>query len=116
MQKTSFQGVSVEEAKRVVFSSSSLVGEVDIDKSVVSKRGLEINGKTAAGKNIEVEVDKPLGLTLGQKQGGGVVITVSQSVHHHLYHHTILPAIFMTSNNILILIVSLHYITLHLLR
>ena len=42
------------------------------------RRGLEITAKTAgAAKNIEVEVDKPLGLTLGQKSGGGVVITVS---------------------------------------
>ena len=32
---------------------------------------------TGASKTIEVEVDKPLGLTLGQKKGGGVVITVS---------------------------------------
>lgn len=42
------------------------------------RRGLQITARTAgAAKNIEVEVDKPLGLTLGQKQGGGVVITVS---------------------------------------
>ena len=33
--------------------------------------------KIGVSKTIEVEVDKPLGLTLGQKQGGGVVITVS---------------------------------------
>lgn len=40
------------------------------------RRGLEISARTAgAAKNIEVEVDKPLGLTLGQKPGGGVVIT-----------------------------------------
>ncbi|KAF3782603.1 hypothetical protein EJ110_NYTH33850 [Nymphaea thermarum] len=39
--------------------------------------GLEVRARTAgASKNIEVEVDKPLGLTLGQKPGGGVVITV----------------------------------------
>jgi hypothetical protein len=35
-----------------------------------------VNARTAS-KNIEVEVDKPLGLVLGQKPGGGVVITVS---------------------------------------
>lgn len=42
-------------------------------------KGLQIRvAKTAgASKTIEVEVDKPLGLTLGQKSGGGVVITVS---------------------------------------
>ena len=44
------------------------------------KRGLEVNARTAgASKNIEVEVDKPLGLTLGQKPNGGVVITVSSA-------------------------------------
>lgn len=42
------------------------------------RKGLEITAKTAgASKTIEVDVDKPLGLTLGQKSGGGVVITVS---------------------------------------
>ena len=40
-------------------------------------RRFEVKARTAASKTIEVEVDKPLGLTLGQKQGGGVVITVS---------------------------------------
>lgn len=40
------------------------------------KRGLEVRAKAAgAAKTIEVEVEKPLGLTLGQKPGGGVVIT-----------------------------------------
>ncbi|KAK6936573.1 hypothetical protein RJ641_033603 [Dillenia turbinata] len=40
------------------------------------KGGLVITARTAgASKQIEVEVDKPLGLTLGQKPGGGVVIT-----------------------------------------
>lgn len=43
-------------------------------------RRFEIKARTAASKTIEVEVDKPLGLTLGQKQGGGVVITVSSSL------------------------------------
>nr|VDD33515.1 unnamed protein product [Brassica oleracea] len=38
-------------------------------------RRFEVKARTAASKTIEVEVDKPLGLTLGQKQGGGVVIT-----------------------------------------
>lgn len=40
-------------------------------------RRFEIKARAAASKTIEVEVDKPLGLTLGQKPGGGVVITVS---------------------------------------
>ena len=39
---------------------------------------VQITARTAgASKSIEVEVDKPLGLTLGQKSGGGVIITVS---------------------------------------
>uniref|UniRef100_A0A2P2K563 Uncharacterized protein MANES_08G164800 n=1 Tax=Rhizophora mucronata TaxID=61149 RepID=A0A2P2K563_RHIMU len=43
-------------------------------------RGLQITARTAgAAKNIEVEVDKPLGLTLGQKSGGGVVITAVEA-------------------------------------
>ena len=44
-----------------------------------SRRGLQIRAAKTAGasKTVEVEVDKPLGLTLGQKPGGGVVITVS---------------------------------------
>ncbi|KAK6155432.1 hypothetical protein DH2020_009680 [Rehmannia glutinosa] len=73
-QKTSFQGLSLQDAKRVVFNS--LVAESVSSFGSVRKRGLEITARTAAAKNIEVEVDKPLGLTLGQKQGGGVVITV----------------------------------------
>lgn len=41
------------------------------------RRLLQVNARSTAAKNIEVEVDKPLGLALGQKPGGGVVITVS---------------------------------------
>ncbi|XP_031255445.1 uncharacterized protein LOC116113426 [Pistacia vera] len=72
-QKTAFQGVSLQEAKRGV---SDLF--IAARKSSLSNesRGLEIAARTAgASKTIEVEVDKPLGLTLGQKSGGGVVIT-----------------------------------------
>uniref|UniRef100_A0A0D9X4P9 Rubredoxin-like domain-containing protein n=1 Tax=Leersia perrieri TaxID=77586 RepID=A0A0D9X4P9_9ORYZ len=44
------------------------------------RRVMQVNARTAgAAKNIEVEVDKPLGLTLGQKTGGGVVITAVDS-------------------------------------
>lgn len=40
------------------------------------RRGLEVTSKTSgASKTVEAEVDKPLGLTLGQKPGVGVVIT-----------------------------------------
>lgn len=50
------------------------------------RRGLEITARTAgASKSIEAEVDKPLGLTLGQKSGGGVVITVSSSENYSSY-------------------------------
>lgn len=71
-QKTNFHGLSLQHAKRVIFSS--LVAE---RKSNLTRfrRGFEITAKAAgAAKTIEVEVDKPLGLTLGQKPGGGVVI------------------------------------------
>lgn len=48
--------------------------------AVGGRRGLVVRAKTAgASKNIEVDVDKPLGLTLGQKPGGGVVITAVDS-------------------------------------
>lgn len=63
----------MQDAKRVIFTSFA----AERNKNLTSvKRGLEVRAKTAgAAKTIEVEVDKPLGLTLGQKSGGGVVIT-----------------------------------------
>lgn len=65
----------MQDAKRVLFNP--LVAERK-NTSTTVKRGLEISARTSgASKSIEVEVDKPLGLTLGQKSGGGVVITVS---------------------------------------
>lgn len=67
----------MQEAKRAVFNSLVLEGISTSSVRSVRKRGLEINARTGTVKNIEVEVDKPLGLTLGQKKGGGVVITVS---------------------------------------
>lgn len=70
MQKTAFYGLSLRERKRVSVESWKNRGNG-------IRRGFEITARTAgASKNIEVEVDKPLGLTLGQKPGGGVVITV----------------------------------------
>uniref|UniRef100_A0A5B7BKN3 Rubredoxin family protein n=1 Tax=Davidia involucrata TaxID=16924 RepID=A0A5B7BKN3_DAVIN len=73
IQKTTFQGLSLQDAKRGV--SNSFIADKNNSFSIV-KRGLEITARTAGvSKNIEVEVDKPLGLTLGQKPGGGVVIT-----------------------------------------
>ncbi|XP_004235309.1 protein MET1, chloroplastic [Solanum lycopersicum] len=75
-QRTSFQGLSLQEAKRGV--SNTFLG-AESKRNATSNggsRGLEITArKAAAAKNIEVEVDKPLGLTLGPKQGGGVLIT-----------------------------------------
>ncbi|KAJ1390865.1 Rubredoxin-like domain [Sesbania bispinosa] len=72
-QKTSLQGLSLHEAKRGV--SDSFLGE-NKNGSSIARRRLEITARTAgASKTIEAEVDKPLGLTLGQKPGGGVVIT-----------------------------------------
>ncbi|XP_028792374.1 uncharacterized protein LOC114748183 [Neltuma alba] len=73
-QKTSFQGLSLREDKR--FVSDSFFGVENTKGSAIARRGLEIAARAAgAAKTIEVEVDKPLGLTLGQKSGGGVVIT-----------------------------------------
>ncbi|XP_057971707.1 protein MET1, chloroplastic [Malania oleifera] len=74
IQKTSFQGLSLQDAKRG-FSNSFIAEKKNTDLTL-SRRVLEITARTAgASKSIEVEVDKPLGLTLGQKSGGGVVIT-----------------------------------------
>eukprot|EP00262_Sarcandra_glabra_P015738 TRINITY_DN491_c0_g1_i1.p1 TRINITY_DN491_c0_g1~~TRINITY_DN491_c0_g1_i1.p1 ORF type:complete len:310 (-),score=48.32 TRINITY_DN491_c0_g1_i1:307-1122(-) len=73
-QKTAFQGLSLPDAKRV-----SSIGELKRSgerTSGVRRGGLEIRARTAkTSKSIEVEVDKPLGLTLGQKPAGGVIIT-----------------------------------------
>lgn len=72
-QKTTFQGLSLQEAKRGV--SDSFIAENRSSFPNVRK-GLQITARTAgASKTIEAEVDKPLGLTLGQKPGGGVTIT-----------------------------------------
>ncbi|KAL3653784.1 hypothetical protein CASFOL_003465 [Castilleja foliolosa] len=77
-QKTSFQGLSLQDAKRVFFNS--LVAESINNRSLIRKRGLEITARTAgAGKSIEVDVDKPLGLTLGQKKNGVVIITAVEN-------------------------------------
>jgi hypothetical protein len=76
LQKTSLLGLSLHEAKRGV--SGSFLGDNKSGSSSIARKRLEITARTAgASKTIEAEVDKPLGLTLGQKNGGGVVITVS---------------------------------------
>ncbi|XP_042482791.1 uncharacterized protein LOC122063161 [Macadamia integrifolia] len=73
-QKSSFQGLSLQDVKRGL-SASFIADKKKVDLGF-KRRALEIAARSAgATKNIEVEVDKPLGLTLGQKQGGGVVIT-----------------------------------------
>ncbi|KAJ4953711.1 hypothetical protein NE237_030543 [Protea cynaroides] len=73
-QKSSFQGLSLQDVKRGF--SVSLIAEKKRANLSFKRRSLNIAARTSkATKNIEVEIDKPLGLTLGQKQGGGVVIT-----------------------------------------
>lgn len=67
-QKTAFHGVSLVDRRWAAAGHRRGGG--------ARRRLLQVNARTAA-KNIEVEVDKPLGLALGQKPGGGVVITVS---------------------------------------
>ncbi|XP_047325619.1 uncharacterized protein LOC124929331 [Impatiens glandulifera] len=80
-QRITFHGLPIQDAKNSISSSNSLIllnnnNNKKNNNNNSSRRGLEISAKTAgASKNIEVEVDKPLGLTLGQKPGGGVVIT-----------------------------------------
>lgn len=75
VQKTSFQGLSLSDAKRVFSIAVTKRSSLAVRRK--RRGGLEISARTAS-KNIEVEVDKPLGLTLGQKPAGGVVITVSR--------------------------------------
>lgn len=75
--------MSLGEAKRGV--SESFIAENISSATVRRGRLLSIVARTAgAAKTIEAEVDKPLGLTLGQKPGGVVTITVS-TIHHVLY-------------------------------
>ncbi|WVZ94951.1 hypothetical protein U9M48_040776, partial [Paspalum notatum var. saurae] len=67
--KTAFHGVSLVDSR---WSSGHRRGSG-------RRRLLQVNARSTAAKNIEVEVDKPLGLALGQKPGGGVVITSVES-------------------------------------
>ncbi|KAG8044294.1 hypothetical protein GUJ93_ZPchr0130g6535 [Zizania palustris] len=67
--KTPFRGLSLVDRRWVASAGGAR-----------RRRALQVNARAAgAAKNIEVEVDKPLGLTLGQKTGGGVVITAVDS-------------------------------------
>ncbi|XP_002443912.2 uncharacterized protein LOC8069644 isoform X2 [Sorghum bicolor] len=68
--KTAFHGVSLVDRRWAAAGHRRGGG--------ARRRLLQVNARTAA-KNIEVEVDKPLGLALGQKPGGGVVITSVES-------------------------------------
>ncbi|XP_011015334.1 PREDICTED: uncharacterized protein LOC105118968, partial [Populus euphratica] len=73
-QKSNFQGLSLQDGKRgcsdIFMPNSSCSTLINV------RTGLQVTARTAgAAKTIEAEVDKPLGLTLGQKSGGGVVIT-----------------------------------------
>lgn len=82
LQKTTFQGLSLQDAKRG-FSDSFIAQN---RSGFTTVRRLNITARTAgASKTIEAEVDKPLGLTLGQKPGGGVVITVSSMLPMFFY-------------------------------
>ncbi|XVF30424.1 hypothetical protein REPUB_Repub16aG0056100 [Reevesia pubescens] len=76
-QKTTLQGLSLQEAKMDVWDFFLTERKSSFSSSTHARRsGLQITARTTgASKTIEVEVDKPLGLTLGQKKGGGVVIT-----------------------------------------
>ncbi|PSS11888.1 Na(+)/H(+) exchange regulatory cofactor NHE-RF3 like [Actinidia chinensis var. chinensis] len=61
-QKTPFQGLSLLNAKGVVIAGNRR-------SFSISRRRFEVTARTAgSSKNIEVEVDKPLGVTL---EGGG---------------------------------------------
>jgi len=62
------------------FRQGSLSGDALVYKSILQPRqlpkALQVTARTAgAAKQIEVEVDKPLGLQLGQKPGGKILIT-----------------------------------------
>ncbi|KAJ6744097.1 PROTEIN LOW PSII ACCUMULATION 1 CHLOROPLASTIC [Salix purpurea] len=73
-QKTSFQGLSLQDGRRGC--SDFFMPSNNCSNLINGRTGLQVTARTAgAAKTIEVEVDKPLGLTLGQKSGGGVVIT-----------------------------------------
>ncbi|KAK9724089.1 hypothetical protein RND81_05G047400 [Saponaria officinalis] len=72
LQKSSILGVCVVDPKTKTLLFPSLVAAAAATKPRVHNIQARAAG---ASKSIEVEVDKPLGLTLGQKPGGGVVIT-----------------------------------------
>lgn len=73
-QKTSFEGLSLQDGRRGC--SDFFMPNNNCSNFINVITGLQVTARTAgAAKTIEVEVDKPLGLTLGQKSGGGVVIT-----------------------------------------
>ncbi|KAL9240223.1 hypothetical protein vseg_014468 [Gypsophila vaccaria] len=77
LQKSSIHGVSVQDAATRPLFPSLLVAPTRPTPTRVRVRVGGIKARAAAGasKTIEVEVDKPLGLTLGQKPGGGILIT-----------------------------------------
>ncbi|XP_078179037.1 rubredoxin family protein [Carex rostrata] len=71
-----FYGVSLPERRSCLSTSYNR----SINGSMKRKGGFKVSARTAgAAKTFEVEVDKPLGLTLGQKPNGGVVITGVES-------------------------------------
>ncbi|WCJ27929.1 rubredoxin family protein [Euphorbia peplus] len=75
-QKTNFQGVSLQHYAKTQSSEILLGISHKKNSSRNSRKGVQIEARTAgSSKTIEAEVDKPLGLTLGQKPGGVVTIT-----------------------------------------
>ncbi|KAF9661248.1 hypothetical protein SADUNF_Sadunf19G0048500 [Salix dunnii] len=69
-----FPGLSLQDGRRGC--SEFFMPNNNCSAFINVRTGLQVTARTAgAAKTIEVEVDKPLGLTLGQKSGGGVVIT-----------------------------------------
>lgn len=79
MQKSGFHGLNLD-GKQVLGIGSLKQRNWGGNSLQGRRRRLQITARSAkTSNNIEVEVDKPLGLALGQKSGGGVVITVSIS-------------------------------------
>jgi len=74
-KKSGFHGTSVD-GKQVLGIGSLKQRNWGGNSLQGRRRRLQVTARSAkTSNNIEVEVDKPLGLALGQKSGGGVVIT-----------------------------------------
>ncbi|GLJ54012.1 hypothetical protein SUGI_1155560 [Cryptomeria japonica] len=70
-------GLSLNESRRGAFLSKTYKCK---RRMATAMPRLQVTARSAgASKTIEAEVDKPLGLALGQKTGGGVVITAIEN-------------------------------------